>query len=71
MFGTKEHHAESFDTGDWRNTLVKRMGGYLHPVIVNGKQIQDLHEIHQLNNVYVYVDFVKSGRNFYTVQTKD
>jgi hypothetical protein len=37
MFGTKEHHAESFDTGDWRNTLVKRMGGYLHPVIVNGK----------------------------------
>lgn len=46
------------------------MGGYVHPVLVNGKEIQDLELLSQLkgDQVYVYVDFVKSGRHFYSVK---
>jgi len=44
------------------------MGGYLHPVIVNGKEVLELDQEEYIDEkVYVYVDFVKSGRHFYGV----
>ena len=47
------------------------MGGYKHPVIVNGVEINQLDGFDWENECYVYLDFVKSGRHVYTVQHED
>lgn len=48
------------------------MGGYLHPVIVNGKEIHEMEMNEDISGrLYVYVDFVKSGRHFYNVNFND
>jgi hypothetical protein len=31
-----------FKKGKWKNFIASHLGGYLHPVIVNGKEINDL-----------------------------
>lgn len=41
----KGQMTESFD---WKNTLVASMGGYLHPVLVNGKELQELENLDEL-----------------------
>lgn len=53
---------------DWMNSLIVSMGGYLHPVIVNGKEIYNFNKSYDFDEpVYVYVDFVKPGKHVYTV----
>ena len=44
------------------------MGGYRHPVIVNGAEINQLDGFDWEIECYVYLDFVKSGKHVYTVQ---
>ena len=48
------------------------MGSYVHPVLIKGKELQDLECISHMKNqkIFVYVDFVKSGRHFYSVREK-
>lgn len=47
------------------------MGGYKHPVLVNGQEVNDLSGFDWEQQCYVYVDFVKSGRHFYTVNQQE
>jgi hypothetical protein len=56
-----------YEGEEWKNTLITNLGGYKHPVIINGKDCQ----IADAKDVYVYVDFVKAGRHFYTVNYQD
>ena len=59
--------AENNKTGDqneWKNTLVTNLGGYKNPAIIKGAECKSA----QNKDVYVYIDFMRAGRKFYTVQ---
>ena len=36
---TKTNKATAQPKAEWKNRLISSMGGYVHPVLVNGKEI--------------------------------
>ena len=56
-----------FEDIDWRTKLVQNIGGYHHPMIVNGKAFQS-YDNQDNDPVYVHMDFIKPGKHVYRVQ---
>ena len=63
---------EASEKTNWPNNLVENLGGYKKPVIVNGTYFaKQAHSRFSPEDVFVYIDFVKAGRHFYTVNLED
>jgi hypothetical protein len=60
-----------FRNGKWKDELVQNLGGYTAPVIVNGIEINELEGFDWESVCYCYMDFVKSGRHHYTINSLD
>ena len=59
---------KKYADGLWKNFLVDKLGGIKHPVLVNGVEIDNLQQDH---DVYVYIDIVQPGRHIYSVRYHD
>lgn len=60
-----------YGQGKWKNFLLQRTGGYKHPVLVNGREIQELEGFDWEKECYVYMDFVKPGKTPWIVTCQD
>jgi hypothetical protein len=66
-----------FKKGKWKNFIASHLGGYLHPVIVNGKEINDLSQsqawelLSMEKDCFVFYEFCKPGKHMYTVNYQD
>ena len=78
MFQESKHNENDYDSPvlrqrdwSWKNKIISHTGGYRHPQIVNGNDVIRLEKLKSKEQIYVYVNFVKSGKHFYTVNHYD